>query len=150
MKAVFKMLPWLFLGIFAWMYGRDLTEQMTGNESWYDVQSVLVMDTPEGQVPRMVVTRFIRKPFTAEWVATVRKLTEDGIETICVGNGRSQYLPDAKLPADLNMDWWLGKECPLTPGKYKVDTHWTLDVPGYRGPREVTARSNIFVVSPKT
>jgi hypothetical protein len=150
MKAVFKMLPWLFLGIFAWMYGHDLKERLTGNENWYDVQSVVVLDAPEGQVPRMSVTRFIHKPFTAEWVATVRALTTDGLVTMCVGTGRSQYLPEAKLPSDIDLTWWLGKPCPLTPGKYKVDTHWTLEIPGYQGPREVTARSNIFVVTPKT
>jgi hypothetical protein len=150
MKAVFKMLPWLFLGIFAWMYGRDLSQQLTGTESWYEVQSVVVLDAHVGEVPKMEVTRFVRKPFTAEWVATVRRLTMEGLETVCVGTGKSRYIPESRTPANLTLSWWLDKECPLTPGKYKVDTIWTLDVPGYRGPREVTSRSNIFTVSSKT
>jgi hypothetical protein len=150
LKKVINILPWSFLVIFVWMYGQDLKEQLTGNENWYEVQSVTVMDAHEGDVPRMEVTRFVNKPFVAEWVATVRQLTKDGLETTCVGSGKSQYIPESKTPKDLDLDWWLGKECPLKPGRYKVDTLWTLDVPGYRGPREVMSRSNIFTVTPRT
>ena len=143
-------LPGIFLGIFAWIYGRDAMYQMTSNDYWFKVDQMLVMDAEEGTQPRMSVIRQINKPFLAEWVATVRRLDPDGLTLACVGDGKSHYIPEGRLPLNMNLEWWVGKKCDLQPGRYQVDTKWILEIPGYGDRRVVEVRSNIFTIQPKT
>jgi hypothetical protein len=147
MNRAVAILPWMFLGIFSYMYVRDFAHNMTANDNWFTVEQILVMDTVEGESPRLVVKRHINKPFVAEWIVTTRRLETDGLTTVCVGDGKSHYISEARLPADLNLDWWAGKACSLAPGRYQLDTKWIIEIPGYTGQRLVEARSNIFTVT---
>lgn len=146
MRKVIGLLPWVFLGIFAWLYGQDIATQLTSTDRWFKVDSVVVLDAQEGTSPKVAVDRDILSPFVAEWVVTVRRLQDEGLEIACVGYGKSYYIPEAVLPKDMDLDFWLGKQCKLTAGRYQLDTKWLFDIPGYGGRRTLTVKSNIFHV----
>jgi len=113
---------------------------------WMSVHSIHVDDAKAGEVPTMRVERTIRREFRASWVAEVERLTLGGFEILpnCVGRGTNSYSPDARLPARLDLDWWLfPTACKLHPGQYRLETRWTLS-----GGQEVRALSNIFTVTP--
>ncbi len=143
---LFRALPWLFLGLFVVFTVRDFLRSLVPTSYWMEVASVHVADTTVGQSPKMVVARVIYHQFVADWVASVRRVGEDGLELVCKGQGRSDYVPTAILPEKLDLKWWTGADCPLTEGKYLIDTTWVMQLDDDYGKRTVTVRSNIFEV----
>mgnify|MGYP000881510226 FL=1 len=117
---------------------------------WMRVEAVRVADVDEGQTPQMVVIRTIRRDFTADWVATVRRVEAGGSVAVCVARGRSDYRTTSVLPAPpkLTLAWWLnGGACALEPGAYVMTTKWSIDTVSPLD-KIVTAVSNVFTVRP--
>jgi hypothetical protein len=152
MIRIIQALPWVFLSIFTWIYSGEFLRGFEATDNWYEVRAVTVMDAVEGDTVQVTVQRSIRRPFTAEWVVTVRKLTAEGLRSTCTGHGRSQYLEELVQLTTVTLEWWMGRDhpCVLKPGRYVVDSIWTLDLPSFNRPREVAVRSNVFTVSPRT
>lgn len=114
---------------------------------WMTVDSVKVADARAGVAPRMFVVREIRRAFSARWTVEVEIEDGDGFEVICTGTGFNNYNPANRLPRDLDLTWWLGRECPLAPGRYRVETTWMIY--GNNGARKrINKPSNVFTVFP--
>lgn len=115
------------------------------SDKWLVVRSVNVPDVVAGIEPTLLVERTIVAPFWGDWVATIRRFDDRGPVIVCSGSGRSNYAVDAQLPSPLPLGWWMGRECPLAPGVYRLDTTWKISPPGY--PAKIVHRSsNIFQV----
>lgn len=113
---------------------------------WLEVESVKIGNARVGEPPTMVVRRTIVRPFVADWHVTLRRRSDQGFEVYCSASGRSDYAPDAALPAALTLEWWLGgKHCPLIVGEYIALTTWQINLPGGFD-KTVSAASNLFEV----
>lgn len=145
-RVTFDLAPWLFI---AWVAGVQLyhwIEDMTPAAAWFEVRSITVSDSQAGNPIIMDVDRAIHHPFRAKWVVSVRRMTERGLEKVCSVSGENDYKVESVLPEPLTLNWWIdGAPCALTPGHYRLDTAWVLDVTGYP-PKAVSAQSNIFLV----
>ena len=114
-----------------------------------EVRSVHIGDTMAGISPVMRVDRTIRTNFTAEWNADVERLMGNSRYVhVCTGSGLGNYAVDNDLPDPLDLDWWTypNKCAPITPGKYRVETTWTIMLPGGLT-KEVRVVSNTFNVN---
>ncbi len=95
---------------------------------WFEVRTVQVQETLENTPILMVVDREIKRPFVAEWVATVRRVSPTKLEPFCSGSGRNDYSPVQDMPEVPTLEWWTGGKCPTLPaGDYIVDTVWTVE-----------------------
>lgn len=95
---------------------------------WFEVRSVHVFDAPAGEDPRMAVDRTIHRPFTARYIAIVRRRGENGFSHFCSGSDTTDYQPDAAFPDPLTLSWWTWpKRCALPPGTYRLDTLWRIE-----------------------
>jgi hypothetical protein len=117
---------------------------------WFEVRSVEVSSIHAGEIPRVQVDRTIRRPFTAEWIVTLRRMEEDGFSVFCSRQGRNDYRPFAELPAQTDLNWWMdippNEQCPpLVPGNYIMTFAWQVEIEGIP-PRSVRIDSNIFEV----
>lgn len=113
---------------------------------WFDVRSVNISNSIAGVSPRMAVDRTINRPFRADWRITVLKQIDSGWTSVCTAPGSNDYGPDARLPPDLDLDWWtFPTECNLVPGTYTVRTLWEVKVLGFLS-KDIRILSNIFTV----
>lgn len=111
---------------------------------WLTVESVHVHDAPHGIAPRMSVSRTIHHDFTATWIAEVEQETSFGFVVLpqCTGTGTQNYRTENRLPERLDLDWWtFPVKCRPEPGRYRVDTSWTLSTG-----QVIRQPSNIFTV----
>jgi hypothetical protein len=134
----------IILGIWLILAAIPRVEDLLPGSWWFQVWSVHVEDTVEGADPEMVVVRTIHRPFRAEWVAEVERWHRGGFTAIpsCSSKGSSSYSPDNDLPEPLHLSWWIyPADCSLLPGRYRVETVWTLP-----HEQEVRAFSNVFKV----
>jgi hypothetical protein len=114
---------------------------------WFEVHELHVSDADAGEPVLLRYTRSIHRPFRADWIVSVRVVSADRAQEVCVGSASSLYRPDAALPAVADLEWFTAGACPaLAPGTYRVETHWRLRLGWPWGERAVTARSNVFVV----
>lgn len=127
---------------------RDFARESAPASRWLNVTEMHVSDSWEGEPPFMSVNRVIRRPFRGEWIATIRVVSDGSNAAICPpAHGRASYAIDARYPPNLTLDWWIQPEkCSLKPGRYRLDTEWTI-LPHDGSPaKTVTAISNIFEV----
>ena len=117
---------------------------------WFEVSAIEVATPVTTASPRVRVDRTIHRPFTAVWTATIRQESGVGYAQFCSRNGRNDYLPDAVLPPETDLNWWLAippnAPCPaLPPGRYVLSIVWQIET---EGPpiRVLRAESNVFVV----
>ena len=115
---------------------------------WYELRSVSVADAHAGQPIILRVDRSINHSFVGEFDVILRRLTPDGWQVVCTGDGGGDYRTDSALPDPLTLEWWSNGGCTVIdqPGKYMVST--TLQVfPGLHLRRIITNESNIFEVT---
>ena len=97
---------------------------------FYELRSVTISGADYGTSPRMLVDRTIYRDFRGRY--EVQILEEAGGELVpywgCGPHASDwrTYRQEARLPADLNLDWWMdippNRECMLDPGRYKIIT----------------------------
>jgi hypothetical protein len=117
---------------------------------FFEVRSVAITSAMEGYRHTVRVDRSINRDFVADWVVTVRKFTDNGLQMFCSRRGRNDYRAGTPPPTR-NLRWWMdippNVECPrMEPGQYIVSFLWLVHLPG--GDREVRADSNVFEVWP--
>jgi hypothetical protein len=115
---------------------------------WVEIETFHVEDAWAGEVPRMHVERSVRRAVTGEWNKTVRRVTEGGLVSVCERTGSTDFMPEALIPDEVDLDWWMSGEVPCEPlaaGYYVVTTVWQLEIPG-RLPKELRVVSNTFEV----
>ena len=138
---------WLFSLFCAWALLLVLpsVERMVPASYWFSVDSVYVHDARAGDDPVMIVDRTISREFSAKWIAEVERQAYNGtFYVVCQGSSENLYSLGNELPEPLLMSWWVGKQCMLYPGRYRVDTKWFLM---NQGGQTVRAISNVFTVS---
>ena len=117
----------------------------------FDVREVHVEDVTVGEVPAMRVDRTISRDFIGRWQVTIRKVENDGLANVCEAEGAWRtYVQGAKLPDDLDLEWWTEGKCAppvheYDPGQYFVSTTWTVSIGG--GDAVVASTSNVFEVT---
>ena len=116
---------------------------------WLDVKTVHIKSAKFDTPLLMLVDRTVSRPFLGQWHATIRQWDGDGWVTWCNADGKSNYRPEARLPANLSLKWWTDGQChPLAVGRYKVTTTWTIFGGDMLPDKSVTVDSNIFFVEP--
>lgn len=143
--------PWSVVLLISWvlLFGASGVQRISPASDWMEVRSVRVFDTQAGVSPIMVVDRVIKRPFQGHWVTDVeREQTEGLFEKVCSSNGSSAYTPDNVPPRMLTLGWWTTPvDCtPREPGRYRVDTIWTVELPGGLT-KTVRRASNVFTVT---
>lgn len=132
---------------FLWAAYLSLWPNLAPASYWLVVDEVTVMDTMEGQTPDMKVSRQIKRPFKGAWIATVMVKEQGGeFSTFCTAPGTNDYVTNAALPRNLNLDWWTWpKTCQLPKGTYRVRTLWVIYADGYPE-KSVRKVSNEFII----
>lgn len=119
--------------------------------SWIAVNELFVPDHEVNSDPLMIYDRTIRQNFSGMWVVEVQKEERDALfSPVCVGSGATNYSTDVVLPdRRVTLDWFIGKHCNMTPGRYRLRATWTIQIPDWPE-KKLTATSNIFTVLPAT
>ncbi|MDP8995917.1 MAG: hypothetical protein M3O03_02785 [Pseudomonadota bacterium] len=118
-------------------------------ETFFEVKSVAVPDFKEGENPLIIYDRTIKKPFFGFWNVEVHQVGADTDYNYCSGSGSANYEPHETLPkVGVKLDWFIGKDCALPVGQYRLQMNWQIHADGYPSKIE-TISSNIFKVSPK-
>lgn len=149
------------LGLMAWQTYEDRAERQADRaamaeraalpvERWYVVWGVFVPDFVEGEDPFIVYDREIRQPFQASWIVEMHPVGAPNDFAVCTGSGANYYEPKETLP-DTGVRlfaFYMDKRCDVPPGKYVLESRWTLMPEGY--PVKVLQKSsNIFTVLPR-
>lgn len=129
--------------LIAWaaLLGASSVQQALPASFWFAPGATLVENAREGECPMMVFEREIKRPFQADWVVTILRERRDGngFRTFATFEGGNDYRPENELPQALD----------LPPGRYRVNTLWTLELPS-GGTREIRRTSNTFQIIPQT
>lgn len=118
---------------------------------WFEAHSLAIPDSVYGEEIILDVERDIHRQVSGEWTVVVRRLRDGGWSQYCVARGTSDYVPGARLPEPLTLDWWTEGRCSrLSPGTYIVTTSWVFEprfTPTDRASPPLT--SNPFRVLPR-
>lgn len=124
---------------------------------WVDAQptssifaaDVIVPDFRAGENPLVDYNRSIRRSFVGDYEVEVKQL--NGAATFCTGNAENiSYKKDEPLdPSIASLSWYVYNACSmrLIPGKYYLETNYTIHIPN-ESTRYMTTNSNVFTVSP--
>lgn len=113
----------------------------------FEVRSVIVEDAPVGVAPTVHYDRVIKEPFEANWSVEIDLILDDKRYLVCAGYGRNTYDP-RDVADELDLSWYVGKDCELDAGTYMMTTIWEIDY-GYIFPakvRYVSPRFKIFEI----
>lgn len=112
---------------------------------WFVVRNLNVADGRafDHKLP-VIYDRVIYQPFFGEWRAEVKQAGT--LFTVCFGSGKSFYEPkDVLPPAGVDLSWFMGQNCDLTPGQYYLEVYFEINPPNY--PQKVyRATSNLFTL----
>ncbi|QPC87156.1 hypothetical protein GA830_10680 [Mesorhizobium sp. NBSH29] len=133
--------------VFAWAMWLSVWPVFVPASHWFEVKDIQVMDARVGQTPAMKVKRTIHRPFRGHWITTVmRKQSDETYTTFCTSSGTQDYVTDAMLPVDLDLDWWTWpRQCQLPAGEYKLRTFWSV-LPVDYPEKSVRVLSNPFTI----
>ena len=116
---------------------------------WIDVGSVTVADAIEGEAPKLVVDRTVKRSFAGLRQVELEKKGTRGFVQIDKAVGGDNYRPDNELPEDLDMDWWTApKQFRPLPGRYRIETCWTVILTWIKD-RRTCVVSNTYTVRPR-
>lgn len=144
-------IPWSIVLLISWvlLFGASGVQRLSPASDWMEVAAVSVNDTSVGVPPLMQVDRTIKQAFEGHWVSDIEREQVPGrFEKICSANGRAAYTPDNTVPRVMTLDWWTApvKCAPDEPGRYRVYTIWTIELPGGLT-KTVHRTSNVFNVT---
>lgn len=116
---------------------------------WFVINEVFVPDHAQGDDPEILYTREVREPFRGFWIVEVQ---ERGVENLsyaaCTGSGVNDYDLDDHIPAgQVSLSWFVGRDCKLKPGLYRLRVSVDMSRPGWPV-KQVLAMSNLFTVYP--
>lgn len=139
----------LFLGSSeAFRLYRLNTIHMTPAEAYFEPMQLNVPDFKAGGNPILFYDRTIHQEFKAEWIVEAQLIQSTGKPiSVCTGVGENIFMPEKGLPAGgATLDWFMGTNCNLGPGTYRLVANWEIERPAATG--NVTTRliSNLFEV----
>jgi hypothetical protein len=117
----------LLFFVMVWVY--DWWEQRNRDqapvEEYFEVTQLAVPDHHEGEDPRIVYDRIIRKSFRGEWVASID--TVGSSQLACSNAGIVDYAVDRQLPTGgPTLSWFMDRQCDLKPGNYRLSVCWEI------------------------
>mgnify|MGYP001582905566 CR=1 FL=1 len=120
------------------------------DDYFFEVHSVNVGNSVHGEPVILSVDRQVNHQFFGKYNVEVRSFPDR--TTICTGSGESTYLPTAKLPEPLTLEWWaFSEDCKggtLPVGDYIIHTSWTVNREPYGLPDVlITIESNPFTIA---
>ena len=134
---------WLLLITFPLM--RSAVAAIVPTGYWFTVRGVQIQDALVGECPAMSIDMTIRRPFVGRYIATLRRVDNDGDEIVPpVSSKVVSYSPRARVPFGATLAWWMEwTDCTqLAAGRYLVDTVWVIEPDKYA--RAIAATSNVF------
>lgn len=118
---------------------------------WFEVTELFVPNFVVGQDPIISYSREIKKPFQGFWVVEVER--RDGRSdrerffSACSGAGTNNYVPGDYLDPDkLTWSWFIGRECKIPPGTYRLVATWDMKVEEWGRVKRYKVLSNVFTV----
>lgn len=128
----------------------DRFESIPATE-WFEVTEVFVPDHEVGADPLVVYDRYIKRDFTAFWVVEVQRrdgqLDQERFFASCSGSGTNQYeTTDYLEPSDVTWTWFIGRECHVRPGSYRLVVTYDMRVPEFDRVKRYKVLSNVFQV----
>ena len=116
-------------------------------EYWMEVRKVHIDDGRESAKLNIIVDRTISRPVNMSWLITIRQWTDGDWENVCSMRSFASFIKSQRLPRGLTLGRWTGGVChPLVPGRYIMNTTWTILLPGLPD-RVVSVDSNVFEVT---
>lgn len=119
---------------------------------WYEVESILVADTPEGVPAPIAAERRVIRPVVMHYNVIVRSIPQ--LEIMCeAGSNEFTYQVTAENIKNVDMAWWAPQDprcLSLPPGEYIMETCWTSTQRfwGIVPDQTVCIDSNVFHVTP--
>ena len=118
---------------------------------WMEIEELYVPDHSVGSNPILVFDKRVKTPFLGFWIAEVQLRDIEpnlGFRSACTGIGEEGYTPEPGVP-EREVRWsdFLGKDCSVPPGVYRIVYTVDMRVPGYPVKR-LRALSNVFEVNP--
>lgn len=119
-------------------------------DRWFAVRELWIGDAKMGESLPVRLDQRIKRPFTANWTATLSRRERDGFVVFCTRYGRADYQLRTALPREPDLDWIMdipvNPPCEeLTPGDYVLTIVWLVEVEG-RSPKVARVESNMFKV----
>lgn len=131
-----------------WLWERAKSEPAT---DWFEVQTLIVEDSPAGADPRIQFARAIKQDAPGTYNISVyrHENQDDRIGTqYCEGNGGADYKAGRELPPNAtSLSWLMNRSeipCQFGPGVYKVVATWVLRPNGY--PEKVYQKESPFFI----
>jgi len=96
---------------------------------------------------RVSYPRTVHKTVSGDW--TVEMVSVGSGVSVCQGNGSHKYIQKSNVRDNLlNLEWYLGNACEVSPGEYQLFTRWDFH-PHRFVTKRVEQTSNIFRVTPQ-
>jgi hypothetical protein len=122
---------------------------MTPASFWLHVNRMDIQDAATWQDVTVDYDRTIRRDFTGEWRAMIRRQVEGGYEVVCASEWQpNDYQTDAVLPEPVTLEWllWTAPYCyRLPPGAYEATVTWRINPGSWLFERE-TRRTDGFLI----
>ena len=115
---------------------------------FFEVKQLYVEDFSEGEDGILAYDRIIKGPFRGEWVAVISEVRGQSLYPSCTASGGTDYKPDKVLPPIVTLKWYMQRDCPLTPGRYRIEVKYRITVPNYPD-MDYRVVSNVFEVKSK-
>lgn len=120
---------------------------------WFEVAEIFVPNHEVGDDPLIVYDRSINADFTAFWVVEVQRrdnqIERERFFASCSGSGTNIYEQDDYLdPERVTWTWFIGRDCVVPPGIYRLVTTWDMRVPQFDRVKRYKVLSNVFTVYP--
>lgn len=120
---------------------------------WFVVHDLYVPDHAKNQNPFMQYNREILEDHRGFWIVEVQKQVDRGsgvFQNQCSGSGVDNYDTRDALPGGaVKLDWFLGRDCDLPEGHYRLELTKTMVKPGWPAKSIKPAYSNVFEVYSK-
>jgi hypothetical protein len=145
--SVALLVVWLVIQISGFV--RSTQREIVSPTSWFEVREIYVPDHVQGTNPPVTYDRVIHEDFRGFWVVEVQRREADGAtHAACSGSGVSDYETTDTIPNHrVSWTWFVGRNCEVRPGQYRLRLSLDLTRPNWP-PKRVVAFSNTFVVLP--
>lgn len=147
--AMLVIVPWLLVSLISDI-SRGISRIAIDAADYMTVHGVEVMDSRQGEDPRVIYRRTVHKPFRGRWIASIYSERNAQGETygVCNNSGEANYKPSIVLPqSGVSLEWFMEKDCQLEPGRYTLVTTWEILL-DHGVIKRTTATSNQFEVKP--
>lgn len=112
---------------------RAASKAAVAASEWMVVREVFVPHHVVGENPEIIYDRDVLAESRGFWIVEVQRRDSDGLNfTECSGAGVNEYETTDVIPGDkVRWDWFIGRECAVGPGTYRLRISYDLTREGY-------------------